>query len=74
MMTARNGEQRMHKKSRGIGAATPMPLVVLVTKSLAVSWNGAEVDGDDVPPLGPRGLVLSLPCCLEPLQMSHIES
>ena len=51
-----------------------MPLVVLVTKSLAVSWNGAEVDGDDVPPLGPRGLVLSLPCCLEPVQMSHIVS
>lgn len=51
-----------------------MPLVVLVTKSLAVSWNGAEVDGDDVPPLGPRELVLSLPCCLEPVQMSHIVS
>ena len=51
-----------------------MPLVVLVTNSLAVSWNGAEVDGDDVPPLGPRGLVLSLPCCLEPVQMSHIVS
>lgn len=51
-----------------------MPLVVLVAKSLAVSWNGTEVDGDDVPPLGPRGLVLFLPCCLEPVQMSHIVS
>lgn len=51
-----------------------MPLVVLVTNSLAVSWNGAEADGDDVPPLGLCRLVLSLPFCLEPVQMSHVVS
>ena len=51
-----------------------MPLVVLVTNSPAVSWNGAEADGDDVPPLGLCRLVLSLPFCLEPVQMSHVVS
>ena len=51
-----------------------MPLVVLVTNSLAVSWNGAEGACDDIPHDGPHTLVLFLPCCLEPVQMSHVVS
>ena len=51
-----------------------MPLVVLVTNSLAVSWNGAEGACDDIPHDGPHTLVLFLPCCLDPAQMSHIVS
>lgn len=48
-----------------------MPLVVLVTNSLTVSWNGAEGACDDIPHDGPHTLVLFLPCCLEPVQMSQ---
>ena len=33
MMTERTGEQRMHKKSRGIGVVALMPLVVFVMNS-----------------------------------------
>ena len=49
-----------------------MPLVVLVTKSLAVSGNGVEMNGDDV---SHGGLLdLFLPGCLDPAQMFHIVS
>ncbi len=51
-----------------------MPLVVLVTNSLTVSWNGAEGACDDIPHDGPRTLVLFLPCCLDPAQMFHVVS
>ena len=51
-----------------------MPLVVLVTNSLAVSWNGAEGACDNVPHDGPHTLVLFLPCCLDPAQMFHVVS